>query len=198
VKKEQALKLAEQVSELTGIATPIIVGSQSLYALTEDVPEAVRQSVECDFLLADASVEGFRKVISEIGFASDFQARTGFYADALGLATVVLPPGWQERLLPLTDADGRVGAYCLEVYDACVSKLMAGREKDFVFIRSLLDERLILLGALVERASLVRNMVQAPALLPRLEKLEQYLRGSYSSFDLRALSALIHQLRDEN
>jgi len=90
VKKEQALKLAERVSELTGIAVPIIVGSQSLYAVTDDVLEAVKQSVECDFLLAAASTEAFRKVITEIGFASEFQAKTGLYADALGLATVVL------------------------------------------------------------------------------------------------------------
>ncbi|HZF41333.1 MAG TPA: hypothetical protein VE715_21095, partial [Blastocatellia bacterium] len=79
------------MTEITGIAAPIIVGSQSLYAFMDNVPELVRQSVECDFLLASAEAHAFRQVIEEIGFASDFQAQTGYYADALGLATVVLP-----------------------------------------------------------------------------------------------------------
>ncbi|MDQ3010430.1 MAG: hypothetical protein M3X11_06975 [Acidobacteriota bacterium] len=198
MKKEQALKLAERVSELTGIAVPIIVGSQSLYALTDDVPEAVKQSVECDFLLAAASTEGFRRVITEIGFASDFQAQTGFYADALGLATVVLPTGWQDRLLPLDNADGKLCAYCLEVHDACVSKLMAGREKDFAFILGLLERQLILLDTLIERATLVIDMPQRDALLPRLEKLEQHLRISYLSPGLQSLRKLIGRLRSED
>ncbi|MGE0887208.1 MAG: DUF6036 family nucleotidyltransferase [Blastocatellales bacterium] len=198
MKKEQALKLAERVSELTGIAVPIIVGSQSLYALTDDVPEAVKQSVECDFLLATASTEAFRKVITEIGFASEFQAQTGFYADALGLATVVLPTGWQDRLLPLTNADGKLCAYCLEVHDACVSKLMAGRDKDFVFILGLLERRLIVFDAFIERATLVIDMPQKDALLPRLEKLELYLHSSLLPFDLQPLRKLINRLRSKD
>jgi hypothetical protein len=196
VRKEQALKLAQRVTEITGIAAPIIVGSQSLYAFTDDVPELVRQSVECDFLLASAEAHAFRQVIEEIGFASDFQAQTGYYADALGLATVVLPAGWRERLAPLTDDAGNFCAYCLEIYDACVSKLMAGRDKDFAFIVGLLEGGLIELETFLERVALVIEMPQKDALLPRLAKLEDELRRAHGGYNLKAIQQLQSRLRD--
>ncbi|MEJ7712933.1 MAG: DUF6036 family nucleotidyltransferase [Pyrinomonadaceae bacterium] len=112
----------------------------------------------------------------EIGLASVFREINGYYADALGLATVVLPTGWQERLLPLTDADGKLRAYCLETHDACVSKLMAGREKDFAFILDLLSRQLISVETLAERAHLISEMPQKEALLPRLENLDRAAR----------------------
>jgi hypothetical protein len=134
VNKEQLLDLTERVKLVAGVELPVIVGSQSLYGVTSQVPDSVRRSVECDFLLLAAGPPIFRAVIEQIGFASSFQETHGYYADAVGLATVVLPAGWQERLAPLTDEAGETRAYCLEVHDTCVSKLMAGREKD---LRSL-------------------------------------------------------------
>lgn len=130
--REQLLDLSERVKQVAGVDVPIIVGSQSVYAVTPLVPESVRQSVECDFLLQAAGAQVYKAVIEQTGFASSFQEKHGYYADAVGLATVVLLAGWQERLVPLTDESGQLRAYCLEVHDTCVSKLMAGREKDFI------------------------------------------------------------------
>lgn len=104
--REQLLDLAEQVRRVAGVDLPIIVGSQSLYAVTSQVPELVKRSVECDFLLLAAGPPALRAVIEQIGFASSFQETHGYYADAVGLATVVLPAGWRERLLPLRDEAG--------------------------------------------------------------------------------------------
>lgn len=123
------------------------------------------------------------------------QETNGYYADALGLATVVLPTEWQERLLPLTDADGKLVAYCLEIYDTCVSKLMAGRDKDFAFILELLDRDFIKIEDLVERVKLIIDMPQKDALLPRLEKLEQALRAARGRYSLQSLQRLSARLR---
>lgn len=182
---------------VTGVELPIIVGSQSLYATTTQVPDSVKRSVECDFLLLSAGAPAFRAVIEEIGFASSFQETHGYYADALGLATVVLPTNWQERLLPLTDESGKTHAYCLEIHDTCVSKLMAGREKDFVFIKEVLDRGMADVGTLVERAELVTDMPQSNALLPRLEALENHLKGARSTHDLHPLRQMIKRLRSD-
>jgi hypothetical protein len=100
----------------------------------------------------------FRAVIEQIGFASGFQETHGYYADAVGLATVVLPTGWQERLVPLVDGAGILRAHCLEVHDTCVNKLMAGREKDFVSIKELLDRGLVNMETFIERARPVAGM----------------------------------------
>jgi hypothetical protein len=195
VNKEQLLDLTERVKLVAGVELPVIVGSQSLYAVTSNVPDSVRRSVECDFLLLAAGPSAFRAVIEQIGFASSFQETHGYYADAVGLATVVLPAGWQERLVPLTDEAGKTHAYCLEVHDTCVSKLMAGREKDFMFIKELLDRGLADVDVFTSRAETIRDMPQSAALLPRLERMVGYLRSARSSLDFSPLQRLITDLR---
>jgi hypothetical protein len=92
------LDLIRRVTELTGVAEPVIVSSQSLYAATDRVPAIVRDSVECDFLLAGAGIEAIRGVNETLGILSPFSADHGYYADGLGLATVVLAPGWKDRI----------------------------------------------------------------------------------------------------
>ena len=193
--KAQLLDLTERVKLVAGVEMPIIVGSQSLYAVTTFVPESVKQSIECDFLLLSVGPPAYRAVIKQIGFASSFQETHGYYADAVGLATVVLPTGWQDRLLPLTDESGAVHAYCLEIHDTCVSKLMAGRDKDFLFIKEVIDRGIAEMGTFIERAELILDMHQSAALLPRLEKLENYLRRARTTYDLRLLDQLIKRLR---
>ena len=64
--KEQLLDLSERVKEVAGVDVPIIVGSQSIYAVTPLPPESVRQSVECDFLLLAAGAQAYRAVIEQI------------------------------------------------------------------------------------------------------------------------------------
>lgn len=193
--KEQLFDLTERVKLVAGVELPVIVGSQSLYAVTPQVPDIVKRSVECDFLLLAAGPPAFRAVIEQIGFASSFQETHGYYADAVGLATVVLPTGWQERLVPLTDDAGNLHAYCLEVHDTCVSKLMAGREKDFAFIKELLDRGLAEMETLLARAGLIADMPQGDALSPRLEKLEAYLKPERPVHDMRPIQQLLKRLR---
>ena len=193
--REQLLDLIERVKLVAGVELPVIVGSQSLYAVTSHVPDIVRRSVECDFLLLAVGPPAFRAVIEQIGFASSFQETHGYYADAVGLATVVLPTGWQERLVPLADDAGNLHAYCLEVHDTCVGKLMAGREKDFAFIKELLDRGLADVETFIARAELVADMPQTDALPPRLEKLEAYVKAARPPLDVRPIQQLLTRLR---
>jgi hypothetical protein len=78
--------------------------------------------------------------------------------------------GWQEWLVPLANEARNLRAYGLEVHDTCVSKLMAGREKDFTFIKELLDRGLVEMETLIEHAGLVADIPQGDALVPRLER----------------------------
>jgi hypothetical protein len=63
--------------------------------------------------------------------------------------------------VPLADEAGNVRAYCLEVHDTCVSKLMAGREKDFAFIKELLDRGLVDMETFIARAELLVDNVSS-------------------------------------
>lgn len=122
MKKWQLLDLIRRVHELTNINEPVIVGSQSLFAVTDQVPPIVARSVEADFLIAQHGIEARNKVGDELGITSGFYEVHGYYADPLGLATVVLVPGWEARLQPLADETGTVIARCLELHDVAVSK----------------------------------------------------------------------------
>jgi hypothetical protein len=195
VKKWQLFDLLRRVSEMTNISEPVIVGSHSLFAITDLVPSIVDRSVEADFLLGPYSIEMMRKVNDELGVTSDFYHAHGYYADGLGLATVVLVQGWQDRLQPLKDESGQVVAQCLEVHDVAVSKMMAGRDKDMIFLSALLDGNLISLPTLAERAALIQQTASEGALLPRLEKFFNHLRSQGSAHDLAPLVSLINQLK---
>ncbi len=96
--------------------------------------------------------------------------------------------------MPLADEAGNMHAYCLEVHDTCISKLMAGREKDFAFIKELLDRGLMEMETFVARAELVADMPQSNALRPRLEKLEAYLKVACPEHDVRSGQRLLARL----
>src|SRR5690606_7989156 len=59
------------------------------------------------------------------------------------------------RRTTVCDLQGTRGntGHCLEAHDLAASKLVAGREKDRVFVATLLQERLIDSGVLLERVA---------------------------------------------
>jgi Xaa-Pro aminopeptidase len=77
-------------------------------------------------------------VDGSIGEGSPFHQTFGYYAHGVGEDTAVLREGWRGRLVPLHNENtGHGTGLCLEVHDLAVSKLVAGREKDLVFLRGL-------------------------------------------------------------
>jgi hypothetical protein len=66
VNRERLFDLTERVKLVAGVELPVIVGSQSLYGVTPHVPDIVKRSVECDFLLLAAGPPAFRAVIEQI------------------------------------------------------------------------------------------------------------------------------------
>ena len=170
MRKQNLFDLTFEVRKIT-IEPPIIVGSQAIFAVTDYPPEIVRKSVECDFLLLKQMAKSRSEVTEILGIFSDYQQQTGFYADALGLATVVLPSGWEKRLVELQDENNTIAAYCVEIHDVAVSKLMAGREKDFEFLQIAFQAEYLQIETFVERAQKIIRQSASAALLPRLQKL---------------------------
>ena len=78
MKKEQLFELIGRIRELTGVEAPIIVGSQALFAQTEIVPSLVRDSVECDFLLAPHGMEVVQQVNRTFGILTPLRASMVF------------------------------------------------------------------------------------------------------------------------
>jgi hypothetical protein len=118
----------------------------------------------------------FLQLEEALGMESSYLAQTGVFAHPVGLGTIVLPPGWEERLVPFGRDEGLATVWALEIHDLAASKLMAGRDKDFEFVRALLDHGLCDFSTLLERFRLLRASVHANALPDRLAKLARCLR----------------------
>lgn len=151
----------------------VIIGSQAILGSHPDAPAPLTDSMEADVFprrrpeLADA-VDG------AIGEGSAFQAAFGYYAHGVGPETATLPAGWEERLVPVCNENTRgATGWCLEPHDLAVSKLAAGREKDLMFVETLL--RYGLASAEAIRQRLERTSFPDPAqrtlIAQRLERL---------------------------
>ena len=89
-----------------------------------------------------------------IGELSAFHQTFGYYAHGVDETTATLPPGWQDRLVPIHNENtGGATGWCLEVHDLAASKLVAGREKDLDFVQLMLREKMLNLETLAERAA---------------------------------------------
>jgi hypothetical protein len=87
---------------------------------------------------------------------SQFHSTFGYYGQGVSVSTATLPAGWRDRIVVFDTADTEPGrGLCLEPHDLVVSKLVAGREKDFAFASALLRAGLIDASLLKQRAELL-------------------------------------------
>ena len=167
--------ILRDLREFMGEHPLIVAGSQSAHGQVAWVPSIVVTSVEVDVFMIPGG--GLHDSIEEqFGLDSAYHAEHGVYADPLGAGIVSLPPGWEERLVSLTSDDGSVSYKALEIHDTAVTKLMAGRAKDWSFISELLFAGALDMDRFLTRALLMLDTVHAGALRPRLEKLAEALR----------------------
>jgi hypothetical protein len=87
-----------------------------------------------------------------IGEGSPFHDTFGYYAQGVGPETALLPEGWRDRLIAVQNqnTDLKIG-FCLEPHDLSLSKLAAGREKDWPFVKTMLNNGIVDKRALIER-----------------------------------------------
>jgi len=163
---------------------PIIVGSQSIFAQTDDPPRVVRESRECDFLLFGGKGAERDTINRQYGVFSTYADEKGYYADALGLASVVLPSGWEERLQPFYDSNGKVVAKCLEIHDLAASKIAAGRPKDLEFLEFGFSSDLFSVDEFLKRSLLIKSKLENDALKDRFDRLLKYLNSKNTHSDI--------------
>ena len=129
----------------------VVVGSQSILGAVPNPPDDLAFSMEADLYplkqpdLADL-IDG------SIGEGSPFQRQFGYYAQGVGPETAILPKGWEERLVRIQNpnTDLKTG-WCLDPHDLAASKLAAGRPKDFPFVKTMIDARIIDVDTLSDR-----------------------------------------------
>lgn len=137
---EHAIRAA---CDVLGDRRVTVIGSQSVLGQHPDAPASLRQSMEVD-IIPDGPPERADLLDGALGLDSLFHAQYGFYVEGVTLDTATLPLGWEQRTRPVQNANTRhATGHCLEVHDLAASKLVAFREKDRDFIRTLLAEGLV-------------------------------------------------------
>jgi hypothetical protein len=162
---------------ITGASEFVIVGSQAVLGQFPLAPDELLVSIEADvFSLRDPADNGL--IDGSIGEGSPFHQTFGYYAHGVSAETAVLPAGWRERLVPVRNQNTGAGTgLCLEIHDLAVSKLVAGREKDFDFVGGLLRHHLVQVPVIRERlAKTALTPERLRTCLMRLERLVGEMR----------------------
>lgn len=145
---EHVIRAAGAISDDGDI---VVIGSQAILGQFPDAPAELRVSNEADVYPRNHR-ERSDLIDGSIGEGSPFENSFGYYAHGVGEETAVLPPGWRERLVLVSNENTRhVRGWCLEVHDLAISKLIAGRDLDFV--RSLVRCKLVNIRTLRARLS---------------------------------------------
>lgn len=126
-------------SSITDRYELIIFGSQAILATISNGPKELYFSEEADVCIPD-SEKLVDLIDGSIGEGSPFHETFGYYAQGISKSTVILAPGWEDRLIKIQSAntDLKVGL-CLSADDLAFSKTCAFREKDKVFVAVLFE-----------------------------------------------------------
>ena len=121
----------------------IVFGSQSILGTVLKPPTTCLVSQEVD-LYPRNHPQAMRLIVEELGRRSAFAKQHGFFVDCVSPDLAAFPDGWTDRLTPFrTRRTGGVTGWCVELHDVAASKLTAGREKDFIYVRALFAAKLI-------------------------------------------------------
>jgi hypothetical protein len=135
--------LIRAAGAITGAGEIVVIGSQSILGARPNAPASLLRSSEADlFTLRDPKDADL--IDGSIGEGSPFHETFGYYAQGVWEDTAVLPEGWKDRLVSISNENTRgVVARCLEPHDLAVAKLVAGREKDLDFLLEMVRHRML-------------------------------------------------------
>ncbi len=149
---EHAIRAACDVADDTEV---YVFGSQAILGHYPDAPAQLRQSAEVDIAPKNKPDRADR-IDGALGELSTFHKTHGFYVHGLTIAAATLPGGWENRArLVQNENTGGSKGICVEAHDLAASKLKAYREKDREFVRTLLDEGLVLPNKVIRSINLL-------------------------------------------
>jgi len=132
---EHVIRAAGAIAEVDEI---IVIGSQAILGEYPDAPPELLVSREVDLYPAKEPEKAIL-IDGSIGEGSLFDEQFKYYAHGVGPETAKLPSQWQSRLIPIKNEHTRgITAWCLAPIDLAISKLLAGREKDFAYVATML------------------------------------------------------------
>ena len=155
MRRDQLEHLIRAAGSLIGDDTVIVIGSQAILAtVPAPADEALLRSMEADLLPLDDPLEEKADLIDGVlGAGSMFDDTHGVHADGVSITTPLLPRGWRDRLVEISNTNTNgIRGLCLEAHDLVVSKLAAGRAKDIEFCDAAVRCGLVDPAVIAERA----------------------------------------------
>ena len=149
--REQLEHAIRSACDISGDNEVYIFGSQAILGQYPNADDKLTRSIEVDAYPKNKP-ETVDKIDGALGENSPFHHTHGFYVHGVSIETASLPEGWQDRTKKVQDYmdEDKIG-WCIEVHDLAASKLMAYREKDIRFVRTMIVENLINLEVLRKR-----------------------------------------------
>lgn len=157
----------------------VVVGSQSILGSFPDAPAELLVSIEADVFPRNQPDRAVT-IDGAIGEGSPFHETFGYYAHGVGKETSTVGPGWESRLVPVSNENTRgATGWCLEPHDAVVAKLAAGRDHDVTFAADAIR------AALVDPVILQERIAGLPVDAPRREYAQSLLTLARSKAAVR-------------
>ncbi len=152
MRRAQLEHLVRAAADLADDDEIVVIGSQALLGSVADAPPELLVSIDAD-LYPRRHPERAIVVEGAIGEGSPFHETFGYYAHAVGPETARAPAGWEDRLVPLCNANTRgATAWCLEPHDLVLAKCVAGRQKDWDYARAAVAAEIVDAAELRRRA----------------------------------------------
>lgn len=148
MKRTQLAHVLRAAAEISGEKSFVLVGSQAVLLLLDEPDGRLTLSEEIDLYPALAPDKA-DQIDGAIGALSRFHDQFGYHADGVSPDTAVMPADWMSRANLHYFDD--ITAICPDLHDLCVSKCVAGREKDAEFVRALFEQGHLSIDTLVAR-----------------------------------------------
>ena len=134
----------------------VVIGSQAVLGTVAAIPDSMLVSMEADVYPLQQPARAI-EIDDAIGDGSQFQRTFGYYAHGVGPETAKLPREWEDRRVrvdipPRPGSERKPVAYCPEIHDLVLSKLVAGRERDIDYARQAKAHNLVNPAVLSQRA----------------------------------------------
>lgn len=157
----------------------VVIGSQAIVVQFDDLPGSLLVSMEADVFPLHAPERAI-EIDGAIGDGSDFHEQFGFYGHGVGPETPRAPRGWLERskrvvFAPFGGWKNEAVGHFMDAHDLVLSKLAAGRPKDFDYAEVTIRNELVDVAQLhlgldlmqkAEREIAARNLELVTARLP--------------------------------
>jgi hypothetical protein len=157
MKIAQLVHVLRAAAEVSGEKSFVRVGSQAVLLAIDHPGPVLTMSDEIDLDPALAP-EKSDAIDGAIGALSRFHDEFGYHADGVSPETASLPADWMDRAK--LHYFGDITAICPDIHDLCVSKCVAGREKDADFVRALFQDGHVMLEVLQDR---IGRLKESPA-----------------------------------